>query len=354
MHCRIAGLCADYLRIYEQRFDVQVPSQPNYTIDYTFEDMSSYRDILLLLVLLSASIISTVLADHTGLISPDKGISGYSYATALTGGDGCSDEQLEKIRAGFMDMITLFQSSLPFEPNGQPAMEFFGAPTTQRNYSSMISGNLQRGANYGKAKDTEGKANSDVHVRCDDPMEICRFGNEIEGTHAAYNLGNEPHINFCDDYFELDNLKRRVDKIAGNQIEKDKLLEYYNQGTLWVRMVMHIAEVGKAVVVRATPGGPNATTEWVLNKSEGAMNTSVLAGVPNERPWTDGKSDIETLKYTYGVIRTKLLPILSTQMPYDAANNAESYAMYVQARHVVKEKGFYPSIPVMDFPNEGV
>jgi len=101
---------------------------------------------------------------------------------------------------------------------------------------------------------------------------------------------------------------------------------------------MHFSEVGRALVVRAVPGGPNSTTEWTLNKSEGAMNTSVLAGVMNERP-DGGPKDVQTLKYAYGVTRAKLLAVLSTQMPYDAANNAENYALYAQARYVLREKG---------------
>ena len=39
-------------------------------------------------------------------------------------------------------------------------------------------------------------------------------------------------------------------------------------------------------------------------------------------------------------------------MPYDAANNAENYALYAQARYILNKKGFYPNVPVMDFPNE--
>ena len=82
------------------------------------------------------------------------------------------------------------------------------------------------------------------------------------------------------------------------------------------------------------------------------MNTSVLAGVLNERPDMGGPDHVQTLKYAYGATRAKLLAVLSTQMPYDATNNAENYALYAQARYVMREKGFYPSLPIMDFPNE--
>lgn len=117
-------------------------------------------------------------------------------------------------------------------------------------------------------------------------------------------------------------------------------------------MVMHFSDIGKAVVERAVPGGPNATTEWTLSVSQGAMNTSVLAGVLNERPDTDSPKDLQTLKYAYGATRSKLLAVLSTQMPYDAINNAENYALFAQARYIMAKKNFYPNVPIMDFPNE--
>ena len=42
-------------------------------------------------------------------------------------------------------------------------------------------------------------------------------------------------------------------------------------------MVMHISEIGTAVVVKPVPNlQPNATREWITDKSTGAMNTSIL------------------------------------------------------------------------------
>ena len=79
------------------------------------------------------------------------------------------------------------------------------------------------------------------------------------------------------------------------------------------------------------------------------MNTSVLAGVLNERP---GGNDLQTLKFAYGATRSKLLSVLATQMPYDAANNAENYALYALAQYIIQKKGFYPAVPIMDFPNQ--
>ncbi|KAF2830029.1 hypothetical protein CC86DRAFT_444058 [Ophiobolus disseminans] len=313
--------------------------------------MLTFRTLCSLPALLSTTLLTHTLAYPDGLIGEGKGTAKARFATALTGGEGCDSDDLNDIREGFADMISIFQAAIPFEPAGQPATELFGKPYMIRNYTDMISRNLQRAANYGKVEGTEGPANADIHVRCDDPMNVCRFGNKREGSHSAYNIGNEPHVNFCNDYFELGGLEKRVNKKAEDQMEREKLMEYYTRATLWARMVMHFSEIGRAVVVRAIPGPPNSTTEWTLSKTEGAMNTSVLAGVLNERP-DNSPSDVQTLKYAYGVTRAKLLAVLSTQMPYDAANNAENYALYAQARYVLREKGFYPNVPVMDFPNE--
>jgi hypothetical protein len=314
--------------------------------------MLTFRAFFSLPTFLASSLIAHALAYPDGLINEEKGTEKAKLATSLTGGEGCGEDDLSEIRSGFAEMSVLFQAAVPYDSTGQPSVEFFGRPTLIQNHTEMISGNLQRAANYGKVEGSEGPKNADIHVRCDDPLGVCRFGNKREGNHAAYNIGNEAHVNFCRDYFRLEPLKKTVDKKAGNQMEKEKLMAYYTRATLWARMVMHFSDIGKAVVVRAIPAGPNSTTEWTLVKTEGAMNTSVLAGVMNDRPDMDGPKDVQTLKYAYGVMRSKLLAVLSTQMPYDAANNAENYALYAQARYVMKEKGFYPNVPVMDFPNE--
>jgi hypothetical protein len=200
----------------------------------------------------------------------------------------------------------------------------------------------------------EGPVNADIHIRCDDPMDLCDKGNRREGDHAAYNIGNDPHIVFCSDYFRMDDLNDRIAKKADNQMEKDGLMNYYNRAALWARMVMHISSIGAAVVERPVPASSNSSdgwsSEWTVEVSQGAMNTSVLAGVLNERP--EGPNDPQTLKYAYGATRSKLLAVLSTQMPYDAANNAENYSLYALAQYIIATKGFYPAVPIMDFPNE--
>ncbi|KAJ4319892.1 hypothetical protein N0V94_003664 [Neodidymelliopsis sp. IMI 364377] len=305
-----------------------------------------------LLVALVANAIATPDADD-GVIAEEKGKTRPEFAAALTGGEGCSSSEIEDIRDGFVEMTELFQAALPYDPNGQPAIELFGQPLRIANYSSMIESNLKRAAQYANL---EGDAliNPNVHVRCDDPNKICTAGNKREGNHVAYNIGNLPMINFCKDYFNLDGLEEKVDKKAGNQMEKERLHEYYNRATLWARMVMHIGAVGVAVIEKAIPARANSTSgkEWDTIITDGAMNTTVLAGVLNDRPDGNGPNDVQTLKYAYGVTRSKLLAVLSTQMPYDAANNAENYALYAQARYILEKKGFYPNVPVMDFPNE--
>jgi hypothetical protein len=314
--------------------------------------MPTLRPLVSLTTIVVSFFLALCVAHPDGVIGEDKGTPEADLATSLTGGEGCDYDELKQIRDGFAEMATIFQAAVPYEPTGQAAVEFFGNPATVQNYTDMIAGNLQRAANYAKLAGTEGPKNADIHIRCDDPLGICELGNKREGSHTAYNLGNEPHVVFCSNYFRLDSLHRRVDRQSQDQTEKDKLTEYYTRATAWARMVMHISAIGKAVVAMAMPAPPDSMKEWIVTRTEGAMNTSVLAGVLNERPDNSGPKDITTLKYAYGVTRAKLLAVLSTQMPYDAANNAENYALYAQSRYVMREKGFYPNLPIMDFPNE--
>jgi hypothetical protein len=248
-------------------------------------------------------------------------------------------------------MTALFAATVPFDLSSQPAVEFFGASIIS-NYTDLIASNLQRAANYGivEGDGEEGAVNADIHIRCDDPMDLCGLGNQRDGRHAAYNIGNDPHVVFCDEYFNMAKLDERIDQKAQDQMEKDRLMSYYNRASLWARMVMHFSDIGIAIVERAEAAPPNSTTEWTIISSEGPMNTSVLAGVLNERP--EGPNDPQTLKFAYGVTRSKLLAVLSTQMPYDAVNNAENYALYALAQYIVQREGFYPAVPIMDFPNE--
>ncbi|RAR08367.1 hypothetical protein DDE82_002348 [Stemphylium lycopersici] len=300
-------------------------------------------------VLLSA-LVTHAYAYPDGVIGDAKGTARPTYATVLTGGEGCDLSDLDDIRDGFSEMTTLFAAATPFDVMSQAAREFFG-PSISANYTDMIAQNLQRAANYGVLEGEDGAVNADIHIRCDDPMDLCNKGNSREGDHAAYNIGNEPHIVFCSDYFRMESLEGRIDKKAADQILKDRLMEYYNRASLWARMVMHFSDIGTAVVQRPIPAPPNSTSEWLIDVSEGPMNTSVLAGVLNEQG-DEGPTNHQTLKYAYGATRAKLLATLSTQMPYDAANNAENYALYALSKYIINDKGFYPSVPIMDFPNE--
>lgn len=317
--------------------------------------MLKSRALLSLPTLLLVTLINHAVAvpEDDGVIAEEKGKARPELAATLTGGEGCSASNIEDIRDGFIEMTKLFQAALPYDQNGQPAIELFGQPLRIANYSSMIESNLKRAAQYANLQGNE-MVNPDVHVRCDDPVDMCKTGNGREGNHVAYNMGNLPMINFCKDYFKMDGLEERVDRKANNQMEKERLHEYYNRGTIWARMVMHIHDVGVAVVEKAIPARGNSPSgrEWETVITEGPMNTTVLAGVLNDRPDGNGPKDVQTLKFAYGVTRSKLLAVLSTQMPYDAANNAENYALYAQARYILQRKGFYPNVPVMDFPNE--
>jgi hypothetical protein len=125
---------------------------------------------------------------------------------------------------------------------------------------------------------------------------------------------------------------------------------------------MHISAVGQAIVEKVVLGidsnstyNPNTTnlnSEWTTRISMGAMNTSFLAGVKNDRPKTNGPNNIQTLNYAYGAKRAKLLAVFPTQMPYDTANNAENYALYALARYVMKTQGFYPIKPTLKYSSE--
>lgn len=96
----------------------------------------------------------------------------------------------------------------------------------------------------------------------------------------------------------------------------------------------------------------NSTNTWITELYNAPMNTSVLAGVMNERPKTNGPNDIQTLKFAFGATRAKLIATLSTQQTYDAVNNAENYALFAQARYIMEKKRIYPPQPIIPLDNE--
>ncbi|KAF2447016.1 hypothetical protein P171DRAFT_471430 [Karstenula rhodostoma CBS 690.94] len=317
------------------------------------------RALLALPVFLSSTIITYALAapgsspqgsdESDGFLDVDKKEPFLNYAASLTGGEGCKDNDLKWIRDGFDEMNTLFAAAQDPNFENQSEIDFFGRPFRIGNFTDLIRANLRRAGQYGNL---QGAAivNPDIHVRCDDPNDICNEGKKKDGKHAAYNIGNRPHINFCERYFTLDPLEEQVNDESSNDQAKNYLINYYNRATLWARMVMHIAEIGEAVVMKATPNlQPNATREWILNSAPGPMKTSVIAGAMDDK---DGPMNIRVLRYAYGVTRAKLIATLSTQNAYDALSNAENYAMYALARYVVQKRGFFPNLPLVNFGND--
>lgn len=191
--------------------------------------MVSWRSLLSLPSFLSATLVALAYAAPQGFIDEDTATKGVNYATKLTGGEGCGDRELKKIRDGFHDMNQLFQAARTPNWGGEAELEFFGEPGRIQNYTEMIEGNLQRAAQYGNLERNTTK-NPDIHVRCDDPNNICNNGGKKSGSHTVYNIENGPHINFCEDYFELDSLDEQVDDGADEEQSKYYLMRYYNRG----------------------------------------------------------------------------------------------------------------------------
>ena len=190
--------------------------------------MLTNGSLLWLPILLTASFITQVIAVPGGVIAEDSGPR-PELAAALTGGEGCSATNIEDIRSGFVEMTELYKAATPYDGNGQPATEFFGSPLRIANFSDMIESNLRRARIYANLKGSEIK-NPDVHIRCDDPQKICDRGNDRDGYHAAYNMGNAPMVNFCPTYFKLEGLQYRIKKNEDSQMENERLTDYYNRG----------------------------------------------------------------------------------------------------------------------------
>jgi hypothetical protein len=191
--------------------------------------MFTLQKLLSLPVFLSATIIAHALAAPQGFIDEENKDENLNYAAVLTGGENCGDEELKAIRGGFHEMNKLFQAALNPDWTRQAELEFFGRRERISNYTEMIEGNLLRAAQYGNQEGNTIR-NPDIHVRCDDPNDLCDEGNKREGKHTVYNIGNEPHINFCEKYFDLDSLDEEVDEEAGDEQTKNDLLNYYNRG----------------------------------------------------------------------------------------------------------------------------
>ncbi|CAI6262017.1 unnamed protein product [Periconia digitata] len=299
--------------------------------------------------------IASIFIAHS-LASPADGFIDTSqdgsidYSISLTGGESCTSKQLKQIQSGFHEMSVLFASAQSPDFSQQAERDFFGKPDQIFNYTTLITENLARAAQYANAKGDRTHM-PDFHVRCDDPNNICNQGNEKDGMHTIYNIASEPHFNFCDAYFKLDALDDRIGKDSGDDQQRLNLMYYYNRAS-WARMVMHVRAVGHAIKPIIQPDtNPDSISPWLITyTSENPMNLSVLAGVSDFISASSPVQDITIrhLNFAYGVTRAKLLAILPAQDPYDAANNAENYALYALARYVMLRKGFYPRLPSID------
>lgn len=201
--------------------------------------MLTWKTFLSLPVFLSTEIVAFALSapggppqgsdSSDGYIDIDRKETFLNYAALLTGGEGCRDKDLKWIRDGFEEMNKLFAAAQ--EPNFDQECEigFFGRPYRIRNYTDVIDGNLRRAAQYANLQGNELR-NPDIHVRCDDPADLCKDGSKKDGKHPAYNIGNEAHINFCERYFDLDPLDDRVNEESRDDLTKLVLGRYINRG----------------------------------------------------------------------------------------------------------------------------
>jgi hypothetical protein len=165
----------------------------------------------------------------SGFLDQQHVLDKPDYAAKFLGGERCSEEEMIWISAGFDEMNQLFQAALNVDWSGDAERDFFGDPLRIANYTGLIEENLLRAAQYSNLQRSNGAQMPDIHVRCDDPEDYC--GENMfkdSGKHAVYNIGNEPHINFCPQYFRMDPLDARVDEKADQ--EKDNIMKYYNRG----------------------------------------------------------------------------------------------------------------------------
>jgi len=195
--------------------------------------MLTLRSLLSLLALLPTEVLTHAfsapdLFDGGGYIDIENHNGFHNYAAVLTGGDSCTDQQLKTILDGFDEMNKLFAAAQNPDFERECEIEFFGRPYRTKNLTSLIAANIQRAGQYSNLKGSETR-NPDIHVRCDDPADQCFIGNKFNGKHTVYNIGNEPHINFCDRYFDMDSLDKVMENAADDPT-KLSLMNYYNRG----------------------------------------------------------------------------------------------------------------------------
>lgn len=282
--------------------------------------------------------VTTILAEPLGLYSPGNGQTNFALAAALTGSEGCSALQKGSIQNGFYEMNDLFTAAYPVDWNSDSITDYFGPAQRLQPFKDMVQQNLLHAHVYSYAHGAEAP-NPDIHVRCDDPYKVCGSCSVGQGEYLAYNIGNEPHINFCPGYFRLGELSAIVNEVTGNKTLKEDMDAYYNRATAWARQVMHISVVGTAVLESKNLNGSSSTSHI-------PMGNSFLAGVKSSVP------QLNNLRYAYGALRAKWIAALSPQKPYDAPNNPENYAMYAQARYLEKTRNIYPRNPVLDLTSQ--
>jgi hypothetical protein len=77
--------------------------------------MPTLRTLLALPPVLLSTLIIHAYAYPDGVIGDEKGAARPTFATALTGGEGCSFSNIDDIRNGFSDMTILLSSAVPFD-----------------------------------------------------------------------------------------------------------------------------------------------------------------------------------------------------------------------------------------------
>lgn len=111
--------------------------------------MLTLRHLLSLPTVLSLALVSQVLAspshrsDDDGLIGLDKkgDDNGQSEVKAsLTGGEGCNNDQMKRIRGGFKDMMDLLAVTDKMNWDRDVEREYFGTRDRMANWMGLVEG----------------------------------------------------------------------------------------------------------------------------------------------------------------------------------------------------------------------
>jgi hypothetical protein len=163
----------------------------------------------------------------------------FKASYRLHGYEGCAAYQIDQIKEGYSNMITMvdgtgsvFTTYKPFDWNSAVAQDFWGPAERNRLYRPQIKGKAQKEVLicFTPSVDFE-SANLDrlaavtydfrlnpfarsIHVRCDDPEDFCSPAKcAADGSLVyAYTINHKPHINFCNGYFTRKSLKEVMAK----------------------------------------------------------------------------------------------------------------------------------------------